>query len=94
MLEFYFDKRIPVGFSLALAGLSWLAAFSYITTKALLQSNRAMLHSQVLYSIMLAQILPFANAASQRFFQEQLFYFTILNNDGKQQCSRDPFGRR
>ncbi|MBT1696463.1 hypothetical protein KK083_06230 [Fulvivirgaceae bacterium PWU4] len=94
MLEFYFDKQIPIGFLLALAGLSWLAASSYLIMKALVQSNRAMLRSQVLYSIRLAEIPAVCLHCPARSFQEQLFYFTILNNDGKQQCSRDPFGRR
>lgn len=94
MLEFYFDKQIPVGFLLTLAGLSWLAASSYLTTKVPVQSNRAMLRSQVLYFIMLAGGPCRLLMLPRTLFSGTVFYFTILNNDGKQQCSRDPFGGR
>jgi hypothetical protein len=40
MLKFYFDKRIPAGFFLALTILSWLVISSYLTIVKLINRNQ------------------------------------------------------
>jgi hypothetical protein len=44
MLKFYFDKRIPAGFFLALTILSWLVISSYLTIVKLINRNQITMH--------------------------------------------------
>jgi PAS domain S-box-containing protein len=51
MLKFYFNKRILVGFILALAILSWLAVASFLNTQNFIRSGYMIAHTlDVLYS--------------------------------------------
>jgi PAS domain S-box-containing protein len=51
MLKFYFNKRILVGFILALAILSWLAITSFINTRNFIRSSQMEAHTlDVLYN--------------------------------------------
>lgn len=51
MFRFYFNKKITVGFVLALAILSWLSFYSYVHTQELISSSHLVAHTHdVLYN--------------------------------------------